>query len=460
MGGLYFTNLTREVEIGANCYRLELGGKTIVLDSGMHPTREGDDALPRFEMMETNQADAVIVSHAHHDHIGSLPILLRKQLRAKVFMSEATSLLSETMLHNSVNVMQREYDAGHPPPLFTHREVDLGARRWQGLPLHTRFSTGGERMSPVDESEVSIEFYDAGHILGSVGTMIRGDGRTVLYAGDVNFDDQTIMRSAQLPESPIDVLIMECTRGDRAQTEGWTRANEEQRLIRMICEVFARGGAVLIPVFALGKTQELLAILHAARQARQLRLDMPIYIGGLGAKLTELYDRLANRTPRHLSSLRLMEAVAPYVLAGATAQETPIKPGRVYSISSGMMSEHTLSNRMAPRFLTNEKHAIFFVGYADPNSAAGHLLAAGQGGKVTINPESGEQTVRCQIERFMFSGHASRESIRDYILRVRPKTLVLVHGDQQAIHWFRSTIASDLPETKIVVPTVGERFEL
>ncbi|HWB58119.1 MAG TPA: MBL fold metallo-hydrolase, partial [Chthoniobacteraceae bacterium] len=103
-----FTNLTRHVEIGANCYLLEVAGKRIVLDSGMHPRRESDPALPDFTLLPDDSVDAIVLSHAHHDHIGTLPILMRRQPLAPVFMSEPTRLLGDIMLHNSVNVMSRK----------------------------------------------------------------------------------------------------------------------------------------------------------------------------------------------------------------------------------------------------------------------------------------------------------------------------------------------------------------
>src|ERR1700733_334263 len=104
---MHFTNLTRHIEIGANCYLLEVAGKRIVLDSGMHPKQESDLAMPDFSLLPDDSVDAIILSHAHHDHLGTLPVLMRRQPRAPVFMAPATVELSGVMLHNSVNVMTR-----------------------------------------------------------------------------------------------------------------------------------------------------------------------------------------------------------------------------------------------------------------------------------------------------------------------------------------------------------------
>jgi len=208
---MHFTNLTRHIEIGANCYCLDIAGKRIVLDSGMHPKQESDAAMPDFDLLPPDSVDAIILSHAHHDHLGTLPVLMRRHPRALVFMSEPTKHLSDVMLHNSVNVMskKREELGIASYPLFTHRELEKLVQRWEAKPLRTPFGIDGERIGSDENPELSIEFFDAGHILGSVGTLIRGEGRTLFYTGDVNFENQTISQGAQFPQEPLDIVITE-----------------------------------------------------------------------------------------------------------------------------------------------------------------------------------------------------------------------------------------------------------
>lgn len=465
MGDLRFTNLTGALEIGANCYLLEIAGKRILLDAGYHPKKEGNDGLPRLEAIPDESIDAIILSHAHHDHIGSLPIAMRRHARAPVLMTDATRRLGEIMLHNSINVMLAEKASGGPPeyPLFTHREVDGLMRHWLGRPLRQRVSLEGERAT-TEEQEVTVEFLDAGHILGSAGTVIRGGGRTVFYAGDVQFEDQTISRAADFPafgeEDPCDVMIMESTRGDRGIPEGFTRRGEEERLAWAINNTFNRGGCVLIPLFALGKTQELLGMFYDFRRRGLLRRDRPIYISGLGAKLTEVYDKLADRAPRQREGLELLEAVDPYVIGGHNAADLRVKPGRILALSSGMMSEKTLSNKVARQFLSKKEHSIFFVGYADPESPGGRLRAAQPGEMVSLGAEHEPEPVHCEVGAFNFSAHASRESIRAYVNKARPRKLILVHGDAAAVGWLAETLRGDLPGTQIITPTPGETLAL
>lgn len=471
-----FTNLTRRTEIGANSYLLEFDDRRVVLDCGMHPEHEGEDALPNLRLVPDGELDAILVSHAHLDHIGSLPVLMRRQPRARVFMTPPTVQVGEALLHNSVNVMARPYGPAqsngghaHGPAvasnlLFTHRETDQYAQIWQPCALRQAWNFEGERLARPGEAgaEASFEFFDAGHILGSAGVLIRAEDKRVFYTGDVNFLDQTVSRAACFPdgvEEPIDTLIVETTRGDHPAPPGRTRADEETRLAQGLKEVFARDGAVLIPVFALGKTQEMLATFMHFKQ-RGLLGEVPIYIGGLSTKMSEIYDRFASSTPRLLPGITLLDAVAPYVLSGREAGSSPIKPRRIYALSSGMMTEHTLSNVFARRMLANPRHAIFFVGYADPKSPAGKLRAAKDGELVQLDEEAPPVERRAQVEIFDFSAHSQREDILAYIRRVQARKVILVHGDVGAVQWFKETLAQLEPRMEVVIPPPGEAVEI
>jgi len=457
---LKFINLTRHTEIGANCYFLGSGEQGVVLDCGMHPKAEGEMALPLLGSLAGRPVNALLLSHAHLDHIGSLPVLMRQQPQARVFMTEPTAAIGDALLHNSVNVMTREREeVGVIYPLFTHRETDRATDRWQYCPLGQPFTVDGERSPVRPNDELSFEYCDAGHVLGAAGIVLRAEERTVFYTGDVNFDDQTLTSGAVFPESDIDVLIIETTRGDSPLPQGFSRAAEEQRFAEAIERAFARGGCVLIPVFALGKTQEVLAMLYKFKRQKLLE-DVPIYIGGLSSKMTEIYDRRANQSRRVLPRLQLFPEVGPFVLNGKTIADAPARPGRIYALSSGMMTPKTLSNIFARRIIDRSEHSIFFVGYADPESPAGILQKARPNELVSLDEDEPALPLRCQIEQFQLSAHASRESILAYIRKVVPKKLVLVHGDVPAVEWMRAAAAAALPECEIIVPPPGVEIEL
>jgi len=161
-----------------------------------------------------------------------------------------------------------------------------------------------------------------------------------------------------------------------------------------------------------------------------------------------------------LPRLQLLEEVAPFILNGKSVQDSPAKSGRVYVLSSGMMTPKTLSNIFARRLIEDPKHSIFFVGYADPESPAGILKKAQPGDMVSLDLDEPAQPLRCNLEQFQFSAHASRESIVRYVKQLAPKKFVLVHGDIPAVEWTHSTLTSELPESEVIVPKPGVELEL
>ena len=450
-----FVSLNREIEIGANSYLIEVDGRRIVLDCGMHPKRRGHAAMPDYSLVSSGPLDAIVVTHAHQDHIGTLPVLTRDQQGTPVFMTEVTQRIGEIMLHNSVNVMtrQREDEGVMDYPLFTHRGVEFSREMWRPVPVRKVFTLEGDK-GEGNGTEPTLEFYHAGHILGSVGVMLRGEGRSVFYTGDVNFDRQTLMAPADFPTEGVDVLVMEATRGDSPQRPEWTRADEEERLETAIRAAFERGGSVTIPVFALGKTQEILTMLWEMR--RRLSRDViPIYIGGLSTKITTAYDAFAHSPDRTRPQLQLLNEVAPYVLSGNEVHTFSPRRNCIFALSSGMMTEHTLSNYWVRKILPDANQSLFFVGYSDPESPAGKVRAAKPGDLVELDPELPPVELRCHIEEFNFSAHASRESLLDYAVRLRPRKILLVHGDPPAVAWFERELSARLPETDVIIPHPG-----
>ena len=150
----------------------------------------------------------------------------------------------------------------------------------------------------------------------------------------------------------------------------------------------------------------------------------------------------------------------PEVINGRDLVELPVKPRRIYALTSGMMTERTLSNVFASQILGEAGQSLFFIGYADPESPGGRIRAAAQGDWVRLNAEEKPQQLLCNVETFNFSAHASRESIRAWVNRVAPKKIVLVHGDPSAIEWFRQTFQTDLPGSELIVPEPGQEFDL
>src|SRR5512141_270337 len=251
------TNLNPDSDIGASAWFVDLEGRSLLM----------------LGLVKDQELDAIAISHCHHDHVGSLPVALRYFPQAHVLMSELSYFLVERVLHNSVNVMKRQRDelGVREYPLFSHDEVDDIAPLFQGFKYNREIEWAAFQKRRAGFLSPTLEFYDAGHALGSAGIMVRGQKETLFYTGDVCFHDQTILKSARFEDIHADVMIVETTRGNRELPPGFHRDAEIDRLSRSIQEVLNRKGSVLIPSFALGRTQEILALLALLTEKGELR---------------------------------------------------------------------------------------------------------------------------------------------------------------------------------------------
>jgi Cft2 family RNA processing exonuclease len=281
----------------------------------------------------------------------------------------------------------------------------------------------------------------------------------LFYTGDVCFHDQTILKRARFAGVKADVLIMETTRGNRALPAGFSRENEVERLSHAIQRVLQRKGSVLIPTFALGRTQEVLALLAVLIKQGKLK-PQPIYIGGLGRVFTEIYDLESHRTHRHLPELQLHDALNLVVLEQGQAEKMKLTGGRLFVITAGMMSENTAAHDLALRMMGDERQAIFFVGYTDPGTPGGRLKAAAEGVPFLFSASGGEGVRRCELEDFDLTAHANREDLLEFVGQVGPRTVLLGHGDDSARGWFEEQIRLRYPRIKIIQPQPGKTVEV
>ncbi len=454
-------NLNPDSDIGASAWFIDIEGHRLLMDAGTHPKREGRESLPLYNLIQKEDLDAIALSHCHHDHVGSLPVVLRHFPKAHVLMTQLSYFIVERVLHNSVNVMTRQRDelGIKEYPLFTHDEVDDIAPRFQGFKYNREVEWAAFQKTRAGFSSPTLEFYDAGHALGSAGIMVRGQKQTVFFTGDVSFRDQTILKGARFEDVKADVLIMETTRGNRAIPSGFTREAEIERLTQAIDRVLKRKGSVLIPTFALGRTQEILALLALLTRAGKLK-HQPIYIGGLGRVFTEIYDLEAHRTHRNHSNLQLHEALNLIVLEHGQAQKMKLTGGRLFVITAGMMSENTAAHDLATRMIGDEKQAIFFVGYADPDTPGGRLKKARPGETFVFSGSAGEVTKRCEMQDFDLTAHANRDELLDFVGEVSPHTVLLGHGGEDSRHWFEEQIRARYPKINVIQPAPGKSVEV
>ncbi|MCZ6632900.1 MAG: MBL fold metallo-hydrolase [bacterium] len=444
-------------EIGDACYLLTLNGTTLMLDAGVHPQKEGWKSIPEFHLAEGRDIDAILISHCHLDHLGALPIALAHFPHASVLMSEASAVLAPVMLHHTASVMhRRQADGASEAPLYTHDQIDLIDYVFQGMKPHQPFPVFN-----LDkwDNDLQAQFFDAGHILGASGIWIQGPETTVFYTGDTAYHEQEILPGAKYPEGLVDVLITESTLGADPSAENNRRKDVVQHFARSITEVVQRDGNVLIPAFSLGRTQEMLATLHRLRNEDQIP-DVDIYTAGFGDVVSNLYDRTVKYTRRRDPDLRLKNLDILSLPPGDVRRGAHLSRPSIILVSSGMMTEGTMSYRLAEVMLPDPRHGIFFVGYVDPDMPGYQILAHKNEETLQLVPEGPDIPVECTVQRFHFSAHSHRRHLLHLVDRLSPRQVILIHGERGAEGWLRESIQNQHPEIDVVIGEKGREISI
>jgi Cft2 family RNA processing exonuclease len=371
-------------------------------------------------------------------------------------MTTSSAMLLERMLHNSVNVMTRQRDEDNIPeyPLFTHEEVNRLKKRFTGIPFGQ-----AKRVTSTKNDAITFIFHPAGHVAGAAGVEIIHKRRQIFITGDVLFENQRTVPGAKFPAGRFDTLIMETTHGNTERPPGKHRAAEMQRLVTAINETIQRGGSFLIPVFALGRQQEILSIIHDARKFGKL-VDCPIYASGLGMDLADYLDEISRKT-KHAQFNRgiIKELKIKPVPRKLNPGEDPGQ-NAIYVVSSGMLIERTPSYTLASGLIGNAANTIGFVGYCDPETPGGEILAAKNGGTYLFKTAGVKTKIKARIEKFELSGHSDREDLLQFAVQASPRAIVVTHGDPAARAWFAGQLAEALPKTKITDPVPLKEYQI
>ena len=447
-----FTPIGTTNEIGDASFLLKLNGSTVILDTGIHPRKEGIESMPNYHSVREHDVDAIFISHCHLDHLGSLPAALSYFPQASVLMSEASAALAPTMLQHTAGVMKRQHrDENGPVPLYTRDDIDLISYVFQGVrPEHDFPVFNLEKWA----HDLTVRFYDAGHILGASGIWLESKDGTVFYSGDTCAHDQEIIPGAVYPDRPVDLLILEATLGADPSAEEITRQNEEKRFATAIYDVIDNQGSVLIPAFSLGRTQEMLAMLHRLREESQIP-DVEIYSAGFGEIISKFYDRTLRYTRRKNADLRLQDLDIRPLPPGDVRRGPHLRKPSIILVSSGMMAPQTMSYRLAEVMLSDPRHGIFFVGYTAPDMPGFQVRTAQRGQFLQLGPASPEVQVQCRIERFQFSAHSHRKHLLNVVDKLKPKRVILVHGERGASGWLREMIKQNFPKTDVTIAEQG-----
>ncbi|MBT5715952.1 MAG: MBL fold metallo-hydrolase [Opitutae bacterium] len=430
-----FLDLNPNGGIGANCTVCESGGFRFAIDSGLHPKFAGNESIPSHSKIERNSLDFIILTHCHLDHLGSLPILSREHQDAPVLLSYPSSVLARRMLSNSISVMKRQRNELNlrELPLYGRGDlVDL-FDRMKTLSIQQPFTL------EKDGRSIEVTLHHAGHVAGAVSVEIKTPKERILFTGDILFDGQRTLDGAQPLLEKVDTLVTETTRGLSERDPSRQRESEIVNLLEESRKTLSRGGSVLIPVFALGRMQEMLVVIDEAIK-RSAIPKVPVFCSGLGMDLVNHFHEISKNTNRIRFNRRVLRSL------GARPLPRKLEPGReppmqgIYLVSSGMLVEQTPSYVMASSMLGDDRNSILFVGYCDPSTPGGKLLDSVYGEPFEFEVYNHVEPIRAKIKQFDLSGHADRDQLVAYAEKLSPKNIFLHHGDPKAREWFADAL--------------------
>lgn len=438
---------------------LDTGRARIGIDAGMFQGGdEAEESNRRGFGHDVRDLSALLLSHAHIDHSGRVPLLVRNGFPGDVLATAATADLCALMLRDSAHLMEEESLHGrhHPeqgrwlPPLYEEEDVAVALRRFRTVSY-------GEGL---DIAGVSVRFRDAGHILGSAMLEIDTGGRTLLMSGDLGRPGAPILRSPETPDGA-DWLVLESTYGDR---EHPVMEDRGRVLLDIVRETVKRGGNVVIPAFAVGRTQEILFELNRFAEKGELGrvpvfVDSPMAIsaGEIYGRHPECYDAQTKKMlsrgddPLDFPGMKLART------REQSKQINDLREPHIIISASGMCSGGRVIHHLAHN-IGREDSTILFVGFQAGGTTGRRL----RDGAKRIRLFGKEFDVRAKIEALdAFSAHAGRSELLDWLGKLRrfPEHVILNHGEPAASESLAAEIRTRFG-ADVSVAAQGSRVEL
>ncbi|MFP4165256.1 MAG: MBL fold metallo-hydrolase [Chitinispirillaceae bacterium] len=417
--------------IGASCLLVESGRSSLIIDCGIRPG-ERKSPLADLSVLSGKTPEAIIVTHAHTDHSGALPVLAEFFPDVPIIATAPTIDLVRILLRDSLKIMnsnEREGDI----PLFNEKHVEQVFENFIPAALN----------QPRTFDQFTLTFYSAGHILGASLVHIATPEGNLLVTGDYSCTVQRTVPAVCKPELPVDLLVSESTYGERLHED---RAVAETRLIEQIKEILSREGRVLIPSFAVGRAQEIILILRKAM--RDGRLDqVPVYVDGMVRSVCNVYSRHEKFVTRSLAH-DIRSCRHPFFTDDITPVQSPaqrqkiLQEGPCIIIASSGMLNGGASLFYAREILENENDGVLLTGYQDEESPGRALLnlASQQPENRTITLDGETIPVKATVDLFGLSAHADRMEMAGFVESLRSRTVVLVHGSDDARESLKSTL--------------------
>eukprot|EP00043_Microstomoeca_roanoka_P009598 m.91345 g.91345 ORF g.91345 m.91345 type:complete len:784 (+) comp14632_c0_seq2:23-2374(+) len=426
---LTVTPLGAGQEVGRSCHILKYKGFTIMLDCGIHPGLNGKASLPYIGKIELDKIDLVLITHFHLDHCGALPWLLEKStFKGRVFMTHATKAIYRWLLADFVRVS----NISSVSEMYTEKDVENSMSKIETVSYHQETYFDGVRFTP----------YCAGHVLGACMFEIEIAGVKILYTGDYSREEDRHLMAAELPPTSPDILITESTFGAR---EHESRETRELRFTKTVHEVVDRGGRCLIPVFALGRAQELLLILDDYWQHHKELHRVPIYYASaLARRCMAVYKTYVNvmkeSIQKNISISNPFNFKHISYIKGLNQFDEQYDGGPCVMLASPGMLQSGLSREVFERWASNKANCVLLAGYAVEGTLAKDLLKAPK----KVMSMTGHKIDReCDIVYISFSAHVDYAQNRDFIRALDPTHLILVHGEKHEMSRLKTQIINE-----------------
>ena len=455
------TGLGAQMEVGRSAILVRTKESSILLDCGVKPSSSGDEA-PLIDDLDIDALDAVVITHAHMDHIGYVPYLFKYGYKGPVYMTEPTKYLMEVLLTDYIEQAESE---GRVPP---YSRQDLAQALYHTITLN--YADHPTDISP----DTKLMLFDAGHEVGSAVVHLHiGNGLyNIIYTGDMKYGPTRLLNSAHNKFKRAELLIMESTYGGKEDIQP-PRQESEQKLVELVGHTIEHDGKVLIPVFSTGRAQEILLVLNEAINNKQLP-KVPIYVDGMVLETLNvhlMFPDYLNRTLRELIYDGVNPFLSEYVKPIERARDPEKRKVQVMDILQGppavILAPHGMLNGgpIMDYFVhaaEDERNLLLFVSYQAENTI-GRRIQQGER-KLTVRYYSDKVTldVKMRVDSIPgFSGHSDRRQLLNYVRNMEPKPhrVMLVHGEPSKIMNLALTL-----ELQLKIPTIfmnnGETMRL
>ncbi|MBT3816943.1 MAG: MBL fold metallo-hydrolase [Candidatus Magasanikbacteria bacterium] len=439
--------------VTGSCHLVETQGKKILFDCGMFQGSNFNEGKNHDDFpFDPASIDAVIVSHAHIDHTGRVPKLVRDGFRGKIYMTKATCRLTELIWNDAYHIMKYDYKKFQVPLLYDESDVEMAVSHCHGVDYHETIDLG---------DGMTVIFKDAGHIFGSAFIEFHAEGKKVGFSGDLGNINVPILRGTdQL--GAVDVLLTESTYGDRLHETEKTR---KELLLQLIMDGTKRGGVMMMPSFSLERTQEILYILDELLETDKTLPDIPVFLDSpLAIRATRVYKEFPEyynkkATEKYMKGndfldfkrLKFTETVEES--KGINNADTP----KLIIAGAGMMNGGRILHH-AKRYLSDPKATLIIVGYQAHGTLGRRLYEGAE--SVTIH--GSKVKVHCQIKAIgALSAHGDQTKIISWIRNAEelPGKIYCVHGEEHAATALAHKITKSL-DIEAFVPNEGESVEV